>query len=65
MIHPDAGDQRRHSRETAAGPGDSVVFRTAMTLTLSCDHRVIDGARGAEFLNDLGEMIEHPVSALY
>jgi len=52
-------------RETAAGPGDSVVFRTAMTLTLSCDHRVIDGARGAEFLNDLGEMIEHPVSALY
>jgi len=26
-----------------------------VTLTLSCDHRVVDGARAAEFLNDLSE----------
>ena len=29
-----------------------------MTLTLSCDHRVIDGARGAAFLHDVVEAIQ-------
>jgi pyruvate dehydrogenase E2 component (dihydrolipoamide acetyltransferase) len=32
--------------------GDAVV-RPMMTVTLSCDHRVVDGARAAEFLRDL------------
>jgi pyruvate dehydrogenase E2 component (dihydrolipoamide acetyltransferase) len=36
------------------------VVRPRMTLTLSCDHRVVDGARGAEFLRDLAGIIEHP-----
>jgi pyruvate dehydrogenase E2 component (dihydrolipoamide acetyltransferase) len=36
------------------------VVRPRMTLTLSCDHRVVDGARGAEFLRDLADLIEHP-----
>jgi len=31
-----------------------------MTLTLSCDHRVVDGARAAEFLRDLVEAIGVP-----
>ena len=31
-----------------------------MTLTLSCDHRVVDGARGAEFLHDVVEAIRNP-----
>jgi len=31
------------------------VVRRMMTLTLSCDHRVIDGARAAAFLEDLNE----------
>jgi pyruvate dehydrogenase E2 component (dihydrolipoamide acetyltransferase) len=35
-----------------------------MTLTLSCDHRVIDGARGAQFLEMLAEFIEEPLSLL-
>lgn len=30
-------------------------IRPMVTLTLSCDHRVVDGARAAEFLNDLSE----------
>jgi pyruvate dehydrogenase E2 component (dihydrolipoamide acetyltransferase) len=34
------------------------VVRPSVTLTLSCDHRVIDGARGAAFLNDLVATIE-------
>jgi pyruvate dehydrogenase E2 component (dihydrolipoamide acetyltransferase) len=32
-------------------------IRPMVTLTLSCDHRVVDGARAAEFLNDLAESI--------
>jgi pyruvate dehydrogenase E2 component (dihydrolipoamide acetyltransferase) len=34
------------------------AVRPMMTLTLSCDHRVVDGARGAEFLNDVVEGIQ-------
>jgi pyruvate dehydrogenase E2 component (dihydrolipoamide acetyltransferase) len=36
------------------------AVRSMMTLTLSCDHRVIDGARGAQFLNDLAQAIAEP-----
>jgi pyruvate dehydrogenase E2 component (dihydrolipoamide acetyltransferase) len=36
------------------------VVRGMMTLTLSCDHRVVDGARGAQFLNDLAQAIAEP-----
>ncbi len=39
-------------------PGIGV--RPMMTLTLSCDHRVVDGARGAVFLNDVVEAIREP-----
>jgi pyruvate dehydrogenase E2 component (dihydrolipoamide acetyltransferase) len=35
-----------------------------MTLTLSCDHRVVDGARGARFLQTLVELIEEPMRLL-
>ena len=34
--------------------------RPVMILTLSCDHRVIDGARGAEFLQTLADLLEEP-----
>lgn len=36
-----------------------------MKVTLSCDHRVIDGALGAEFLKTLRQFFEDPVSALF
>jgi pyruvate dehydrogenase E2 component (dihydrolipoamide acetyltransferase) len=35
-----------------------------MTLTLSCDHRVVDGARGAQFLQTLAELVEEPLRLL-
>lgn len=35
------------------------AVRPQMTLTLTCDHRVADGARAAAFLNDLAESLEH------
>jgi pyruvate dehydrogenase E2 component (dihydrolipoamide acetyltransferase) len=36
------------------------VIRPGMVLTLSCDHRAVDGARGAQFLDDLASSIENP-----
>lgn len=35
-----------------------------MALSLSCDHRVIDGARGAEFLGALADLLEEPLALL-
>jgi pyruvate dehydrogenase E2 component (dihydrolipoamide acetyltransferase) len=40
------------------------AVRPMMTLTLSCDHRVSDGARAALFLNDLAQAIRTPASVL-
>jgi pyruvate dehydrogenase E2 component (dihydrolipoamide acetyltransferase) len=42
----------------------SIGVRSQMMLTLSCDHRVIDGAVGAAFLSDLKGMIEYPIDHL-
>ena len=38
-----------------------VVVRDRMKVTMSCDHRVIDGAAGAEFLKTLRSYIEQPI----
>lgn len=40
--------------------GDQVVGRTMMSLTLSADHRVVDGATAAEFLRTLKTLLEQP-----
>jgi pyruvate dehydrogenase E2 component (dihydrolipoamide acetyltransferase) len=40
------------------------AIRSMMTLTLSCDHRVADGARAATFMNDLAEAIREPQGVL-
>ncbi len=36
------------------------VVRPTIILSLSCDHRIVDGARGAQFLDDLSSLIENP-----
>jgi pyruvate dehydrogenase E2 component (dihydrolipoamide acetyltransferase) len=38
--------------------------RPMMTMTLSCDHRVVDGAKAAEFLSDLANAIREPEKVL-
>lgn len=38
-----------------------VVVRDRMKVTMSCDHRVIDGATGAEFLKTLRQFVEQPL----
>jgi pyruvate dehydrogenase E2 component (dihydrolipoamide acetyltransferase) len=40
------------------------VVQPTMVLTLSCDHRAIDGARGARFLGALADLIEEPLALL-
>ena len=41
-----------------------VVVRRRMRVTMSCDHRVIDGAQGARFLATLRDILEKPLSVL-
>lgn len=53
------GEARAIVDETGA-----VVSRTVMSVTLSCDHRVVDGAMGAQFLNAFKQFIEEPVRML-
>jgi pyruvate dehydrogenase E2 component (dihydrolipoamide acetyltransferase) len=43
---------------------DQIVARTMMTLTLSCDHRAVDGATAAEFLGTLRQLLEEPALML-
>ena len=42
-----------------------IVVRNMMSITLSGDHRVIDGAVGAEFLKELRSLLEHPLRLLF
>ena len=50
--------------ETPVVRAGEVVVRPLLTLTLTCDHRAIDGADGAEFLRTVKELLEEPALAL-
>jgi pyruvate dehydrogenase E2 component (dihydrolipoamide acetyltransferase) len=41
---------------------DGVAFRDLMTVTLTCDHRVVYGADGAQFLSRLRDLLERPLA---
>ena len=43
---------------------DQIVVGHRMSLTMSCDHRVIDGALGAEYLKELRHFLENPALLL-
>jgi pyruvate dehydrogenase E2 component (dihydrolipoamide acetyltransferase) len=55
------GGSRRAPVETEDG---GVKFVSQMTVTLSCDHRVVDGALGAELLAAFKALVEKPVTFL-
>jgi pyruvate dehydrogenase E2 component (dihydrolipoyllysine-residue acetyltransferase) len=56
-----AGAGSRRPVETTDG---GIVFVAQMTVTLSCDHRVVDGALGAKLLAAFRHFIEHPVGLM-
>jgi pyruvate dehydrogenase E2 component (dihydrolipoamide acetyltransferase) len=47
--------------ERAVVRGGQIVAATMMSVTLSCDHRAIDGALGAELITAFKKLIENPV----
>jgi pyruvate dehydrogenase E2 component (dihydrolipoamide acetyltransferase) len=51
-------------RQAVERPDGGVAFASIMTVTLSCDHRVVDGALGAQLLAAFRGFIEQPVTAL-
>jgi pyruvate dehydrogenase E2 component (dihydrolipoamide acetyltransferase) len=55
------GAARRQAVEKADG---GVAFASMLTATLSCDHRVVDGALGAELLAAIKALLETPVTML-
>jgi len=51
-------------REPYEGKNGAVEFRSVMHCTLSCDHRLVDGATAALFARDLKNLFEQPLLAL-
>jgi pyruvate dehydrogenase E2 component (dihydrolipoamide acetyltransferase) len=51
-------------KEIAGVKNGQIVPTSVMKLTLSCDHRVVDGAVGSAFLADVKKYIENPVNML-
>lgn len=52
------------STPTPVVENNAVVIKNIMKLTLSCDHRIVDGAVGARFLQTLKGFLENPISML-
>jgi pyruvate dehydrogenase E2 component (dihydrolipoamide acetyltransferase) len=47
-------------RQPVVGEEDRIVVRDRLTLSLTFDHRIVDGAPAARFLQELGRIIENP-----
>jgi len=58
ILSVGAGEKRPVAR------GDQLAVATVMSVTLTCDHRVVDGAIGARFLAAFKAMIEEPVTMI-
>jgi pyruvate dehydrogenase E2 component (dihydrolipoamide acetyltransferase) len=58
IIAVGAGEERAIVKD------GKIEVATMMTVTMSCDHRVVDGATGAKFLQTLKTFIEEPASML-
>jgi pyruvate dehydrogenase E2 component (dihydrolipoamide acetyltransferase) len=58
ILSVGAGEKRAVVR------GDQIVAATVMTVTLTCDHRVVDGAIGARWLQAFKPLIEDPLTML-
>lgn len=62
INHPEVGilGVHRLRKRPVVDKDDQIVVREMMNLSLSCDHRVIDGAVAAEFVYEVIKYLEHP-----
>jgi len=51
-------------KEVVVPQDGELVIRKRMKVTLSCDHRVVDGATGAQFLQTVKNLLENPLTML-
>ena len=51
--------------EVTVPASEGLEVRKRMKITMSCDHRVIDGATGAKFLRTLKQMLENPLAMVW
>jgi pyruvate dehydrogenase E2 component (dihydrolipoamide acetyltransferase) len=51
-------------KKAVVGANDEIVVGHRQSITLSCDHRVVDGAVGAAYLKELRELLEKPALLL-
>ena len=58
ILSVGAGEKR------AVVKGDQLAVATVMSVTLTCDHRVVDGATGARFLAALKPLLEDPINMI-
>ncbi len=58
ILSVGAGEKRAVAR------GDQLAVATVMTVTLTCDHRVVDGAIGARWMQAFKTLVEDPVTML-
>ena len=58
ILSVGAGEKRAVAR------GETLGIATVMTVTLTCDHRVVDGVIGARFLQAFKAMIEDPITMI-
>jgi pyruvate dehydrogenase E2 component (dihydrolipoamide acetyltransferase) len=50
---------------TPVADSGAVTVRRRMRVTMSCDHRIIDGATGARFLQTVRRMLEQPLAIVW
>jgi pyruvate dehydrogenase E2 component (dihydrolipoamide acetyltransferase) len=51
-------------RQAIEGEDGGIKFVTMLSITVSCDHRVIDGALGAKLLGTLQNLLQDPLTIL-
>jgi pyruvate dehydrogenase E2 component (dihydrolipoamide acetyltransferase) len=51
-------------KKPVVGPNDQIVAGQRMSIGLSADHRVVDGAIGAQYLGELRKLVENPALML-
>lgn len=61
MVTPEGDPVSLSSLSQLSSENVTIIPQSILTVTLSCDHRVVDGALGAQFLQKLKSYLENPL----